>query len=65
MTNTMGFSANSFTVYSTLLFFSYFPTAANEQAALHIHRKRLTSTLKNKVDMDIHYMWPWTTKPVI
>ncbi len=32
------FSVNSFTVYSTLLFFSYFPTAANEQAALHIHR---------------------------
>ncbi len=28
----------------------YFPTAANEPEVLHIHRKRLTSTLKNKED---------------
>ncbi len=29
----------------------YFPTAANKASVLHIHRKQLTSALKNKVDI--------------
>ncbi len=39
----------------TALFYSsrYFPTAANEPEVSHIHRKRLTSVLKNNVDMAI------------
>ncbi len=31
----------------------YFPTAANEPEFSHIHRKRLTSALKNKLDMSV------------
>ncbi len=38
--NTLVCNANSFTVYCTLLFFSYFSNAA----------QRLTSALKKKVD---------------
>ncbi len=48
--NTLACSAKRFIVYCTLLFFSLFPTVANELEVLYIHRKRLTSTLKNKVD---------------
>ncbi len=35
----------------TALYSFYIPIAANEVEVLHIHRKRLTSMLKNKVDM--------------
>ncbi len=34
----------------------YFPTAANEPEVSHIHRKRLTSALKSKLDK-IHFFW--------
>ncbi len=49
LNNTLASSAKRFIVYCTLLFF-LFRTAANEPEVLYIHRKRLTSALKNKVD---------------
>ncbi len=44
----------------------YFPAVANEPEVLQIHRKRLTSMLKNKVDTNskiywIYYIWYWRT----
>ncbi len=33
----------------------YFSTEANEPEVLHIYRKRLTSTLKNKVDGELQW----------
>ncbi len=38
--------------FTALCYSSFYnPIAANEVEVLHIHRKRLTSMLKNKVDM--------------
>ncbi len=50
--NTLVCSAYSFTLYCNVILLvislqRYYP---NEPEVLHIHRKRLTSTLKNKVD---------------
>ncbi len=48
--NTLDCSTNNFTVYCVLLFFSLFPYRDNEAEVSHIHRKQITSALKNKVD---------------
>lgn len=42
----------------------YFPIAANEPEVSHIHRKWLTSVLKNKVDNDafVHFFANWTSR---
>lgn len=47
-----------FTVLWNSLFIncSYLLITANESDALHIHRKQLTSALKNKVDRTIQHM---------
>ncbi len=43
-----------FLSFTALYSSRYFTTAANELEILHIHRKRLTSELKNKVDRPYH-----------
>ncbi len=48
--NTLVYSANSFTA---LCYSCYFPTAANEPKVSHIHRKQITSVLKNKEDTTV------------
>ncbi len=45
--NTLACSASIFNFYCTLIFFSFL---AKESEASHIHRKQLTSALKNKLD---------------
>ncbi len=51
--NTLVCSANSLLFTARCYSSGYFPIAANEPEASHIHRKQLTSTLKNKVHKEI------------